>query len=216
MRVAQLTLDLPLGAGVPTPLSRATSRKRMASTPSPKPWQAVVLAVDTARHAGWSIWSSGKLADSGELDTLDAEAVLDQIVANALDQAEQSKAPAVLVLEAPYGGSVDVVSALGAARERWLRAWRCAGQSRGRVVKVTPSSWRAAVLGSRWVGVERELVRAHEQRVARALASHVVGSDEAPAILIGKWASHAAAVGRVIGVRAQRRSLRVWTGKAEP
>jgi hypothetical protein len=118
------------------------------------------------------------------------------------------------VLEAPWGGSVAVVAALGAARERWLRAWRDAGQAGGRVVKVTPSVWRGPVLGRQWVSAPREEVRPQEQLVARAIAGRAVGEDEAPAILIAKWGSHAAQVGRAIGKRASKASLKSWTQPA--
>lgn len=202
-------------ARVVKPLTRATTRPRgKTELPAPKPWAAVVLAVDTARISGWALFVVGKRVDSGEVDTLKAHA-LTSIVEWAVDLAElQARAPVVLVLEAPWGGSATVVAALGAARERWEAAWRKAKQARGRVVRVRPSTWRAAVLGRATVGMPRDQVRALEQHVASALVGKKLGEDEAPAVLIGRWASFAGAVGTAIGKRAQRRSLREWTSNS--
>jgi hypothetical protein len=194
-----------------TPLARATSRQKgRAEAPSPQPWLAVVLAVDTAARSGWAISVSGRRVDSGEADTLDTT-LLDRVVHWAVDLADLSTLPLVMVLESPWGGNVHIVAALGVARERWLRAWRDAGQAPGRVVKVMPGTWRGPVLGREWVSAPRDQVRAHEQRVARALMGRDVGPDEAPAILIARWASHAAPVGKAIGKRAAKASLREWT-----
>lgn len=208
------------GASSPTPLSRATARNsRHVEAPAPMPWECVVLAVDTAKRSGYCVLECGRHCESGEVDTLD-EAIVERIVANAVERAAFLNLPLVLVLEAPFGGSVDVVSALGVARERWLRAWRLAEQSPARVVKVMPSQWRGPVLGAFWVSQPREAVRAQERIVAAAIlkrqrklarASLPVGDDEAPAILIGTWAAHAARVGRAIGKRAAKASLRAWT-----
>lgn len=200
-------------ARAPTPLSRATAtRSRFREAPTPKPWLAVVLAIDTARRSGWALGQCGKLVRAGEVDTLD-EAIVDQIVANAVELAASVSLPCVLVLESAFGGSVDVVSALGVARERWLRAWRGADQALGRVVKVQPSSWRAPVLGSSSIGLPREQVRELEQRSATVIAGYPVGPDEAAAILIARWGAHAALVGKAIGKRASKASLRAWTGR---
>lgn len=196
---------------MPTPLSRATAtRSKLVEAPAPKPWQAAVLGVDTARISGWSIYVIGRLIASGELDTLD-EATIDQVVRNAIERADEAKVPLVMVLESAYGGSVDVISGLGVARERWLRPWRLNDQSPARVVRIQPGQWRGPVLGAYWVSQPRELVRPHEQLTAKALAGHDVGADEAPAILIGKWGSHSARVGHAIGKRAAKASLRAWT-----
>lgn len=200
----------------PTPLSRATARKGSKSfaAPAPRPWLCVVLAVDTARRSGWCIGARGARVDSGEVSVED-EPTIAQIVANAVELASSAQLPCVLVLEAPWGGSVAVVTALGVSRGAWLRAWKRAGQALARVVSVTPSGWRGPVLGAAWVSAPRAAVRAHEQRTAHALVGHPVGEDEAPAIWIARWAAHAAQVGRAIGKRAQKASLRAWTKKRE-
>jgi hypothetical protein len=207
----QLTLVHDSDVRAPTPLSRAVGRIReRRAAPAPKPWLCVVLAVDTARRSGWSVSVSGRRVDSGELDTLD-EPAIDKVVLWAIDLAALQKLTAVLVLESPWGGNVAIVAALGQARERWRRAWCAAGQSSARIVKVTPSEWRGPVLGSKCVRMTRSEIREREQLIAHAMTGRIVGPDEAPAILICHWGSHAAAVGKAIGKRAQRASLKSWT-----
>lgn len=197
-----------------TPLSRATSSRRSDRRPAPvpRPWLCCVLAVDTAARSGWCIGARGARVASGEV-SVDDEPKIAQIVANAVEVASASQLPCVLVLEAPWGGNVAVVTALGVSRGVWLRAWKRAGQAPTRVVSVTPSTWRSPVLGGEWVSAPRAAVRTHEQRCAAALVGYPVGADEAPAILIGWWASHAGRVGRAIGKRAQKASLRAWTSE---
>jgi hypothetical protein len=209
----QLALVAVPGSGdgrVPTRLVAARSRRPALA---PKPWACVVLGVDTAARSGWCIAVSGKRVDSGELDTLDTPE-LERVVRWAIDLGRLGGLRVVLVLEAPWGGSVAVVAALGVARERWERAWRDAGQTVRRVVRVNPSSWRAAVLGRGAIGLERQAVRALEQTVARRLVGRELGADESAAVLIARWGAQAGAVGKAIGKRAQRRSLREWTSNS--
>lgn len=197
---------VPVVGGVPTRLVPARSRR---PSPAPKPWACVVLGVDTAARSGWAITLFGKRMDSGELDTRDT-AKLEQVVRWAVDLGRAGGLRVVLVLEAPWGGSVAVVAALGVARERWERAWRDAGQTVRRVVRVNPSTWRAAVLGRGAIGLEREAVRALEQRVARGLVGKELGADESAAVLIARWGSQAGEVGKAIGKRGQRESMKRW------
>lgn len=214
-RAGSCQLDLfAVGSRTPTQLSRATAKRgRSVEAPAPRPWECVVLAIDTARRSGYAVYARGQLGESGEFDTLDNEPTLERVVTNAVERADSLKLPIVLVLEAPYGGSVEVIAALGVARERWLREWRRAGQAPARVVKVMPSQWRGPVLGSAWVGQPREAVRAQEMLVAKTLVKFPPGPDEAAAILIGRWGAHAARVGRAIGKRAAKASLRAWTAR---
>jgi hypothetical protein len=155
----ELPLEESGARWAPTPLSRATARpyrRGACEAPAPRPWASVVLAVDTARMSGWALYLAGRYLGSGELDTLREDEV-GGVVGHAVELARERGVPAVLVLEAPWGGSVHVVAGLGVARERWLRAWRGAEQALGRVVRVMPSVWRGPVLGRRWVGVRREV-----------------------------------------------------------
>lgn len=199
----------PVSALPRAPSRSRSSRARRYTSLSPKPWACVVLGVDTAAQSGWAIAVSGKRVDSGELSTLDTPE-LERVVRWAVDLGRVGGLRVVLVLEAPWGGSVAVVAALGVARERWERAWRDAGQTVRRVVRVNPSTWRAAVLGRGAIGMERDAVRALEQSVARRLVGKELGADESAAVLIARWGAQAGEVGRAIGKRGQRESMKQW------
>lgn len=194
---------------------RRAGRERLvgATAPAAVPWQCVVLAVDTASRSGWSVRVAGKQSSFGEADTLDAHA-LDYIVSWALYQADSRGIPLVLVLEAPFGGPMHMLLALGAARERWLVAWRAHRLPASRVVPVQPSTWRTAVLGREWASAPRAEVRRHEQLIAGAMVrgdgdgdgerDGEVRGDEAAALLIGRWAERAQVVGRALKTRGVR------------
>jgi len=153
--------------------------------------------------SGWSLRVNDDQREFGECDTRDDAAVF-QIVQWAVRTAVRSTMPLVLVLEHhPWAGTPMTLAGLGAARERWLVAWRAAGQPMGRHVKVTPAEWRACVLGPTWVRAKREAVRAEEKRIAEAMVEQPVGVDEAPALLIGRWAARAAKVGAALGMRTE-------------
>lgn len=211
----QLPLSTHGSPRPPTAMSRATARPRSRrEAPAPRPWLCVVLAVDTAKRSGWCISVSGQRVDSGELDTdtVIASRLLARLVRWAVDLGARGGLPVVLVLEKAWGGSTIIQASLGAARERWLRAWREAGESPGRVVLVQPGTWRSVVLGSDSIGTKRDVVRAVEASFASTLMGRpVTGGDECAAILIARWAGQAAVVGKVIGKRAQRASLNDWT-----
>jgi hypothetical protein len=155
---------------------------------------------------------SGRRVDSGECNTLD-EAKIERIVQWAVDLAVVGGLPATLVLEAPFGGPAWLVASLGGAAERWLRAWRfcdhqpcCAG-----VVRILPSQWRGPVLGKQYARAPRRDVRQREQLVAALLVrERPVGADEAPAILIARWAAQSMHVGKAIGKRWRDASIACW------
>lgn len=195
-----------------TPHARATSTfgKSKRPAPAPKPWECTILSVDTAQLSGWSTYECGAFLDSGEIDTTD-ECEVEFIVLQAL---QLCTPPPVLVLEAPYGGwkspgQVKTLVALGAARERWERAWKAAGEAKGRIVRVQPSTWRAATLGN-IRGLDRNEIRKREQQAAGVIAGRPTSPDESAAILIGRWAAYASKVGEVIGARAVQASMKAW------
>jgi hypothetical protein len=202
----------------PAAIVRTRSPKRGPS-PSPRPWRCSLIAVDTAENSGWAFWSSGTLHSSGEIDTSDGSALLKCVRSGAWLAKEFTEGPLVLVLEAPYGGpkhagQVATLVALGRAQERWLRAWKDAGEARARVVMVQPQTWRCALFGS-VRGMKRAELHKLEDLNAQAIMgvhAHVaaLGADEAAAICIGQWASYAAAVGEVIGKKARAASMAAW------
>lgn len=191
----------------------ARGKRTRTEAPAPQPWLCAVLAVDTATLSGWSIRVAGRQHEFGECDTTDPTAVL-EIVQWACKRAAHAGLPLVLVLERPWGGTLATVEGLGKARERWERAWFDMSQSPRRIVRVHVSEWRAVELGGSWVSAPREQVRPYEQSVATIMVGQEVGGDEAPAILIGHWASRAARVGKAIGRRAVLASEQHWRRSA--
>jgi len=216
-------MDVGRKAGPVSPASRALCAKpgrTKREAPAPRPWEAVLLVVDTAKVSGWAIGVSGSLKHHGEHDTEAHPELTTAVVYRVLCLSVRHLLPVVMVLEAPYGGAkhagqVHVLIALGVAKERWLRAWREAGQAKSRVCTVEPSVWRGPVLGSWAVGLKREQVRASELSMARGIVGrNDVEPDEAAAICIHHWAAHAAKVGEKLGKRAQRASMAAWTRPA--
>jgi predicted RNA methylase len=94
--------------------------------------------------------------------------------------------------------------ALGAARERWVAAWRQAGLSEKRIVSIMPSRWRRFVLGPAYVRMQRDDIRAAEQELAARIVQEKTAADESAAILIGMWAERAPEVGEALGAAAQQ------------
>jgi hypothetical protein len=203
----------PIDRRVPvTPQARAMTRKKVTA-PSPKPWLCALLSIDTADNSGFALYVQGELKEFGEVQTKRADLVL-EIVSRAKELADAAGLPLVLVLEKAWGGKLRVVLGLGAARERWMGAWRAAKCVQSKVVQVTPSVWRAPVLGSYYASKvpDRAEIRRAEQTMAAGLVGAEVGPDAAPAILIGRWASHAPEVGDALGKRVMRKSWEAWAG----
>lgn len=193
------------GVGVRTQRPRGRRAKRRLPPASATPLRCLVLAVDTAARSGWcAIHGRDQFLAYGEADTLDGPA-LRYIVRWALCHAEARGLPLVLVLEKAWGGKPWVLVGLGAARERWMAAWRALDLPESHVVSVQPSEWRAVVLGKRWARAPREEVRPHEQAIAKATVGAAVSGDEAPAILIARWGMRAAKVARVLASPGPRR-----------
>lgn len=191
-------------SGSSTQRPRRRRVKRRLPPASATPHSCVVLAIDTADNSGWcGITGNDEFLAFGEADTLDGPA-LRYIVRWARSHADRRGVPLVLVLESAWGGPAWVLLGLGAARERWLSAWRDEGLPKSRVVSVQPSEWRARVLGRRWARARREDVRPHEQAIAAATVKQPVSGDEAPAILIARWAMRCAKVARVLPAGRRR------------
>lgn len=193
-----------------SPQARAMCTRGKKNAPAPKPWHAVVLAIDTAAHSGWSNWYDGKYECSGEVET-ESQLALEELCGLIATKAKLYGRVPVLALEFWWGGNARVCAGLHVHCDRWTRAWKSAGESPRRIVKVQPGQWRSAVLGSWSVGKRSAEVRKAELSVARGIVGREdVGDDEAPAICIGRWASYAPKVGEVIGERAREKSMAAW------
>ncbi len=205
LELARKPLHGVLGAAV---LHATKSGKALA----PAPWEAVIVNVDTARISGWCVTLRGVVVASGEVDTYSTSAVR-AVLSQALEGARVHKLPCVLVLEKPWGGNVTVITALGAARERWLVHWReLATGNQHRVVLVSPSTHRPVVLGPEYHMAKRDDARAGELAFARlALGREPIGGDEAAATCIAAWSCRAAQVGKLLSNTSRRESLASWT-----
>lgn len=158
-----------------------------------------VLGIDTASKSGWAIRRQGRLIASGELDTLEAEAIR-WVFNRALRAAAEGETALVVILEEPYGGTRKVLMALGAARDRWLLAARELGIAKRRILSVMPNKWRAPLFGR--TRARRDQIRALEMAAALAETGLAyVGPDEAAAIGISRWGAHAAEVARIVSKR---------------
>jgi len=170
-----------------------TKRKpKLRLAPVLAPNECVVLAVDTAKNSGWALYVRGKYHSSGEVGIMNHGALVGLVCIGAgevMDAGLRSD-KYVLVLERPWGGGNHQIEGLGAARHAWLSAWCDAHATKTprRVLRVYPATWRARLFGrtKQTTGSESSFALVHKRSAA--------GSDEAAAICIGAWASHAGEV----------------------
>lgn len=194
--------------------SRCHRRRRCAAAPpSYRPWSCCVLAVDPGEHCGVSVFCRGAYVDSGMCDGFDVQAI-ERWVANARYFAQAVRLPLVLVLEKPPKGGAAFAgrSPAGPAsvmgcRKLWRRTWQRMDVVTRLRCDVYPVTWRSQVLAI----TRGPLLERNEALRARLLAGRVLGShDEAVAVLIGEWGSHAAVVGELLqgGSRRARKPVR--------
>ena len=179
--------------------------KRKASKPwaSLKPWPCFVLAIDPGKSSGWSIWFNGDYIESGECSSYD-DPELTKVVALVIHLAQEAQVPSALVLEKhPWLGSERAKASLEASRGIWKAKWIACGGVKARVRDVNVGTWRKQLLGK---GRGADVV-AEEQRRAKAIAKRDVGTDEAAAVCIGKWASMSALVGDSLPKRFREQVL---------
>ncbi len=160
--------------------------KKPKPPPVFRPWRCVILALDAGARSGWSVWSVGKLADSGE-HSIYTDAGLREtirVVQVAKCFSLQLGVPWVAVIEAAWGGYMRVGK--GAAGGYWTFALRNAQLPRARIGDVYPAMWRARTLPRGMHAAERDVVRANEVVAASKLVrGRLPGDDESPAVLIG-------------------------------
>lgn len=181
---------------------KSPRKPKLRLTPSHTPIDCVVLAVDTAKNSGWSLWVRGKYVDSGEIGIMDHGRMVARIrycMGVVMDSGLSSE-KFVLVLERSWGGGRHQIEGLGAARHAWLSAWCDAHATKTprRVVRVYPATWRARIFGTtkQTSGRESSFGLVHKGSAA--------GGDEAAAICIGAWASHAGEVAAVLAPKPKK------------
>lgn len=183
---------------------RKPRAKKAKPPPSFRPWRCVVLALDVAETSGWAVWVLGKLADSGEFNIYTDHGVAEcaRVCDIARTFALQLSVPWVALIEVSWGGHMGV--GMAPSGGYWTYALRNAQLPRARIGEVFPATWRARVLPRGMASAKRNDVRAVEVAQARAIVGgRKVGSDEAPAILIGKWGTQAGEVGDMLPANAR-------------
>lgn len=188
--------------------------KRPRPPASPRPWKAVVLAVDPgSKRSGWSLWAAGLYHRSGECRL--SISALAEVVDGAQRLAKHLDIPCVLVTERPFIQKEGRAhGASDHAHKLWREVWADCGGVRKRVVRVWPASWRSTVLGRGNGNKDREEVRKVEKRAALHLVVNygyspapedlALGPDESPAICVGRWATHAGEVGEALPKKLRR------------
>lgn len=166
-----------------------------------------ILAVDPGESCGVAYFYNGELKNRELVDGYDANR-LDQIVCDFLASCFLHNHVGVLVMEKPptvlygtKGGGTRSLAGVGSVigcRKLWQRAWANNGGVKRRVVNVHPSTWRARI-GIRGRGLKSEFLKTLAiNRVRAEFKVEPASSDEAEAILIGKWAVHAEEVRAVL------------------
>lgn len=179
----------------------AKRKPRPRPPPSHYPWACVILAVDTGRKSGYSIWVGGKLLSFGEANTGPrvCEIVRDVIGLQYADFL------AVMVLEYhPWSGLGAAAAGLAASRKEWSIAWEQAGGAKKRNIKVHLATWRAAL---RIPLRPKSAAQQGEMALARMKLRAHASQDEAAAYGIGLWATHAGEVGAVLTPKARERRV---------
>ena len=177
--------------------------KTQVMPPAAKAWRCVILAVDPGDASGWSIWTNGGYKASGILEAHQRDAI-PRVIEMLSEYAEDAGSPPVMVRERPFSART-----IGPAWGMWDAAWERAFGNRRKVVKVWPSTWMSRVLGvSTKAG--KEAIRGRSIQTARtiqALAGQSMREtthDEAAAVCIGRWGTHAGEVGKALGKRAMK------------
>jgi len=196
-------------------------RRRPKLAPSPHPWRAVVLAIDTAKVSGWAIYeASDRVLLSGAMDLLRDEPidVPGGTGADYRDPEEVCEAVAniaatrgldpFLVLEEPFRGNDQ-----GGYKGCWRQAWARTGLPLKKSHGVYPATWRARVLGPQYAAASRDTVHPIEvrhaiTRIDYQFAPPRITQDQAAAICIGHWAMFAGEVGKKLPRRAWPAELR--------
>lgn len=179
-------------------------RGRIVPPSAAAPHACAILTVDAAETSGFAAWDRGNLRWYGECD------VFGDAPLGVLQRFLQLPGPHVLVVERPFRVQSASSTGIGTGERIWREHAKRLGFAT-RIVRVYPSSWRSRALGKGWGNAKRAIVRPKELEVATAIVvaqlgpyAPAVGDDSAPAIVMGKWASTAGEVFRVLPKRTQR------------
>ena len=171
--------------------------------PTYTPHACVILAIDPGEVSGFAIFAYGVPKQSGIVRARDSLG-RNFIVGSAVEMARSYKQPLVVVAEKwplRVSGGAGWRPA-GAPRESWgmwLVAINDAAIPKRRIVRVQVGQWSAAILGNRQLKTEAR--RARSIALAKSRFGRVASHDEAAAICVGLWASHAPEVGKALPKR---------------
>lgn len=194
---------VPLAPPIGNP-TRAQSRARANRIKEPQAmtaWPCIILAIDPGARSGWAICDGGHRVRSGQ-----CRASKNKIVQQALRIARCSALPLVVAMEKWAGDFPTSATAigLGAAAGGWLEACEANGVRKSMIVRVFPRTWQAATVGGKQY--KRD---AMNRRVKLWSRLHFAlpedpGADEAAALCIAAWASHAGELRKCIERKGKR------------
>lgn len=179
------------------PLLRLRARSNVTAL-TIQPLDAVVLALDSAKHTGLATYYCGRLVGYGECDSRKPDERAEAI-RSALRLAEYTGLKAGLALETPYGGALTTLLSLNATATLWRDSWVAHDQPLTRIVELQARQWRAQLFGSS--RMPREATRRLEAITAAQIAQRddvrdcgPIGPDAAAAICLGNVARRSAAL----------------------
>lgn len=183
---------IPLSDAIPLLAAKPKREKKPPPPPSDTPNMCVTVNVDPGETSGWSIEKCGLLLDHGHCDVFGDEPM--RVLERAVRIGKAEGLKVVLVVERPYYVKAGTSTGIGTGEKIWrVRAARVGIR---RQVRAWPSRWRSVALGKGWGSKQREKTREQEQKVARFVlrTTEPIHPDEAPAICMGLWSSHAGEV----------------------
>jgi hypothetical protein len=202
--------------------------RRPKKPPAPDsyiPHDCVILAIDPGKTSGWAVRGprhshEAEMIASGECSDGSMAVAL---IHAAKAVADKTKRPLIVVAETWTTGDrvqdrrmqAATLLGLGAAWGQWQAALREAGLPKSRIVRVNVATWRAKVIGGpmartseEWKAAAMRIASGMYPNLDRALLQRdrerKIGPDEAEALCIMHWATHAGAVGVAVKKAGRR------------
>jgi hypothetical protein len=178
----------------------------------------VILALDSARRSGWSIFDRGEFKVAGPASTWEHR---EEVVSIAAKLARDQSIPLVVGAEdwEMAGMGRAAIFGLGAGFGRWEHVLEREGYDKRLLFRVKVDVWRRAILGARPGRNKREELKAMAIQACRARKWPVVSDDAAEAALVGFYMSrHPPVLSRVTEALSRRRGRFVYAPvtKREP
>lgn len=171
---------------------------------STQPFKAVIVGIDPGQKGGASVWLNGKYVTSRAVDTRQDRYL---ILRRAAALAEAETCPMILVFETwTAHGKINTAAliGLGTSVGRWLEAAETfenlVGNWRGpKSTRVQVGQWRRDIFGNGWGNWPTDAWKlAAMNRAELIMGKPPATPDQAEAVLIGFWGTHAGEVGAVL------------------